>query len=281
MIFFFNKGRLGNQLFHFAFLMGIRNAGEAMCVIGMHELFELLDTRECLCWHCDRYPFRMLFGKLLATLARLRIIPTIGLLKTAAPSRHLPPVITRKGVFSAIRFVRADYFQSEQYLPINYKEQLTVRAEHVAKARACLAQFPAECKLVFVHVRRGDYLTEKYAGIQGLALPPEYYHQAIALVRSRLENPCFIVLSDDIPYCQQLFAAYSDFHYSKNPPAVDFAIMTLCYAGIISNSSYSWWGSKLAPDIRLILSPRYWFGWRSKITYPPFIQAEDFIQVDF
>ena len=188
---------------------------------------------------------------------------------------------TLKGVFSAVRFVQADYYQSEQYLPLNYKELLTIRAEHVAKARAYLGQFPANCTLAFIHVRRGDYLTEGFAGIQGIALPPDYYHRAIELVRSRIQNPCFIVLSDDIPYCRKLFATYPDFHYSSNPPLVDFAIMTLAHAGIISNSSYSWWGSKLARDIRLILSPRHWIGWRLKKTYPTFIQAKDFIQVDF
>ena len=280
MIFFFNKGRLGNQLFHYAFLLSIRNAGERMCVIGMSELFELLDTRDRRCWHINRYPFRSLAGNMLATLARLRIIASVGWHRDAKHPSPVPPVVTRRGLFNSWRFVRPDYYQSEQYLPVGYKDRLPVRAVHLAQARRYLAQFPAAFTLVFIHVRRGDYLTESYAGIQGLALPPAYYHRAIAIAHARLSNPCFIVLSDDIPYCRKLFATYPDFHYSSNPPLVDFAIMTLAHAAIISNSTFSWWGSKLAANLKLIMSPRYWYGWRIKKTEPPLIQAADFVQID-
>jgi hypothetical protein len=46
---------------------------------------------------------------------------------------------------------------------------------------------------------------------------------------------------------------------------VELAIMTMCNAGIISNSSYSWWGAYLMSTRKKIIAPKYWYGWKQKV----------------
>jgi hypothetical protein len=49
---------------------------------------------------------------------------------------------------------------------------------------------------------------------------------------------------------------------------VDFAIITLCEYGIMSNSSYSWWAAYLMKNRKKVFSPKYWLGWKSEQVYP-------------
>ena len=55
---------------------------------------------------------------------------------------------------------------------------------------------------------------------------------------------------------------------------VDLAIMSLCEAGICSNSSFSWWGAYLIKDRKKVIMPRYWYGWKQKIESHIRIQPE-------
>jgi hypothetical protein len=92
MILFFNKGRLGNQLFHYAFLRKIRRPGEGMLLVGMAPLFRLLDMSNSHCRHFDKYPFRTPLGYCFGALSRLRIISSIGLERD--PAGHLTLNVT-------------------------------------------------------------------------------------------------------------------------------------------------------------------------------------------
>jgi hypothetical protein len=48
---------------------------------------------------------------------------------------------------------------------------------------------------------------------------------------------------------------------------VDFCILTLCDGGIMSNSTFAWWGGFLMKKGPLI-APKYWFGFKSKVEFP-------------
>ena len=36
--------------------------------------------------------------------------------------------------------------------------------------------------------------------------------------------------------------------------------MSMCHGNIIANSTFSWWGSYLGDDNKIVVSPRNWFG---------------------
>jgi hypothetical protein len=56
-------------------------------------------------------------------------------------------------------------------------------------------------------------------------------------------------------------------------PALDFAIMTECGSGVLSNSSFSLAAAFMMTSPDLVIAPRYWFGFRVGQWFPPRIQA--------
>jgi hypothetical protein len=113
---------------------------------------------------------------------------------------------------------------------------------------------------VSIHIRRGDYTL---AAEGNVALPIDYYSEAIANLRTSLRNPTFFVFSDDINFAKQ--------HLSKNIPSVfidhndafsaheDMRLMSSCRHHIIANSTFSWWGAWLNPSVdKIVLAPRNW-----------------------
>jgi hypothetical protein len=114
----------------------------------------------------------------------------------------------------------------------------------------------------FLHVRRGDYIS--YGG-EGATLPPRYYKNALQLLRSEGVNMYrWLVFSDDLSWSRSNFSFIKEAEFveyqSDNRDIEDLMIMQSCAAGIIANSSYSWWGAALgAVQARPIVAPdRYW-----------------------
>ena len=101
------------------------------------------------------------------------------------------------------------------------------------------------CRMIGVHVRRGDY-----AGNPAFAMADaeRYYGEALAAARARGDAPV-LVFSDDIAWCrrQPLFAG-ARFRESAAgaPPYHDLFAMSLCRTLVIANSSFSWWAAWFA-----------------------------------
>lgn len=118
-------------------------------------------------------------------------------------------------------------------------------------------------EVVALHVRRGDYLTDPNFVLLGL----DYYNEAL----KHFPNTKIMVFSDDINWCRENFAS-SKFNFSlSSNPFIDLCLMSLCDYHIISNSSFSWWGSWLAKSKKTI-APQQWFtgefsSWNTKDLY--------------
>lgn len=103
---------------------------------------------------------------------------------------------------------------------------------------------------VSVHVRRGDYVTNK-ANAQSLGfLGLEYYKKAINKIKDTVHNPYFYVFSDDIDWCKlnlTSFAKNIKFinHNTGANSYKDLLLMSACKHCVIANSTFSWWGGWL------------------------------------
>lgn len=114
----------------------------------------------------------------------------------------------------------------------------------------------------FVHVRRGDYI--HFMGDAAL-LPPSYYANALASLSSagkRIGH--WLIFSEDRAWAKANlnFMPNAEFvdYPSPRRDIEDLMIMKACSAGIIANSSYSWWGAALGdrPERTIITPDRYW-----------------------
>ena len=114
-----------------------------------------------------------------------------------------------------------------------------------------------------IHVRRGDYLKEKqYQGICELT----YYERAIKLLKDRFDKPSFYVFSNDMDWCKDNLESltgkdntvYVDWNRGTDSYQ-DMQLMTYCKGLIIANSSFSWWGAFLNQVERhIIIAPKRW-----------------------
>jgi hypothetical protein len=110
---------------------------------------------------------------------------------------------------------------------------------------------------VSMHVRRTDYINGLNWGLQ-----PGYYHNAIELLKSRVDNPQFFIFSDDIPWARQNFKGdnffFVDFNSGENSFR-DMQLMSACDHHIIANSTFSWWGAWLNPSPgKIVVAPDVW-----------------------
>jgi Glycosyl transferase family 11 len=115
---------------------------------------------------------------------------------------------------------------------------------------------------VFVHVRRGDYVTYTGYGLNGLVLPERYYRQAMLEMERRLGPIHLIFVSDDTDWVTATFADIERKSIVSFSEALDFAIMAECRAGIVSSSTFSLGAALLMNQPELVIAPRYWLGYR-------------------
>lgn len=281
MIIFYSDGRLGNQLFQLAFLQKISRPKETILTFNLGKVFEVFDININVSnFEIKGKLFRSFFWRLFIyffeTLSSLRVISTIY--------ENLEEVkyYKERGLFQSFIYVRTGFFQSEKFFNVEYFfNNIKIKDVYLEKAKNILINIPRTFTKVFIHVRRGDYLNENYLGIQGIDLPLNYYNIAISLIIKKIPNPYFIILSDDFSFTNISFIKLENKIFSRNDSEVDLAIMTLCQCGVISNSSFSWWGGFLMKEKEIVIMPKYWYGWKSKVQSHKGINLSSALVLDF
>jgi len=114
----------------------------------------------------------------------------------------------------------------------------------------------------FVHVRRGDYLRFPDKDYPA-ALPASWYRQQIESIRQSQPSTRFLVFSDDIAFCRKEFFGIQNLDVVEAGVAQTFLAMSLCDSAVLSASSLSWWGAKLASTTSAgpFIAPEHWFWW--------------------
>ncbi len=280
MIFFFECGRLGNQLFQHH---GIRNyfPKDRIFYFGFESLAESAAPDDAIFVHRkDLFESNRMYRLLrlwLFNLAKWRIIGRIREIQEV--DRHIVDV--RKGILPNIHFMEPAYFQHKNLL--NDPPIFKLKADTVAQATEWFRSKgldPDKHEVVFVHVRRGDYV--KWPSPDAPAvLELDWYRRNIEQVRKTIQNPVFVVLTDDIYYVRDVFEESDDMFFSENPPVVDLAIMGMCRHGILSSSSFALCGAWMSrtctlqneDSAKLFIAPKYWIGRRTNEWFPEGIDA--------
>lgn len=110
---------------------------------------------------------------------------------------------------------------------------------------------------VSVGVRRGDFVK------LGVAADYEYYRLAIEYIKVRIEDPLFIVFSDDIEWCRAVFDgsldAFEFVEMNHDRPFANVLLMSHCSSHIVSRSTFDWWGAYLNFGTpRIVIGPKNW-----------------------
>jgi len=115
-----------------------------------------------------------------------------------------------------------------------------------------------------IHIRRGDYVSNKIANDVLGTLPIEYYQQAYQLLSSKTSIKRSFVFSDDIKWAKQNLHFVKEVSFVEtddvNRDIEDFYLMQHCKHNIIANSSFSWWAAYLNPNPnKIVIAPERWF----------------------
>jgi hypothetical protein len=215
-----NYGRLGNQMFQYAAIIGIakKNGYDYCFPLKNTELPKWFNiTAKDALYQCQQ-----------AHLETFAYEPAVF---------ELPDNIDYSG-----------YFQSEKYFQhcSNFiRNEYTFKDEIKQK----VDQWFGDKEYISVHVRRGDYLT-----IQNIhpVQPIEWYQKAM----EAFPNKKFLFFSDDLEWCRHAFPA-NEFSCFSNE-GEDMYAMSKCSGHIITNSSFSWWAAWLSG--KKTIAPKTWFG---------------------
>lgn len=264
-------GGLGNQMFQYAF--GLRLATERQTSLVANGF--LLNSR--LIATLRQYTFRQFElsvfgidwpGSSPATLlqACLPFQTNTALIlesNTSPEALCLPPLLTTN-------IVCVGYWQSEQYFKsaesvirqqFRFKKPVSEFTNRIAQ------HITTTPNSVFIHVRRGDYVSNtnasRHHGVCGI----DYYQKALVYLKARIDNPHFFLFSDDLVWVKQQLGPYMEqatyVDGNRGPDSwQDMYLMSLCDHAILANSSFSWWGAWLHASLdfnRLVIAPAQWF----------------------
>jgi hypothetical protein len=248
-----NYGRLGNQMFQLATLIGIAKKNGTEVVIPNDQTGHLTDfsTGQGISYGLELPSLFELHG--------VRQVPSNEL----TIERYYNE---RSFTFDEKIFDEPDntafvgYFQSEKYFKHARHEVLSAfwfKQDVVEEASNEIDKINPDPnkEIVAIHVRRGDYL-----GNQGnhCVLPIEYYDDTIQTFFYDKEYD-FWIFSDDPDWCAENFDGGTIINTQN--PYVDLCLMSMCNHNVIANSSFSWWGAWLNPrHSKIVVAPSLWFG---------------------
>lgn len=227
-------GQLGNQMFQYAILLGIKYKTDARIIFNqevknrsyLFDFFELTEYEIDETLISDTYQeINFNFNPEVFDIKNNKNFR--GYFQTEKYFKHCEHVVRNEFVFKQSISDRVDTFLQE------YSDR----------------------RLVSLHVRRGDYLVNPDAHP---LCSIEYYNQAMDMLDG--DDVQFICTSNDIQWCKENIKR-NNIVYNFSDLSHDICLISKCDDHIIANSTFSWWGSWLgkSPN-KKIIAPSVWFG---------------------
>jgi hypothetical protein len=163
------------------------------------------------------------------------------------------------------------YFQSSNIFENNklfVKSLFNVSPKFLPPSNACA-----------VHIRRGDYLDTYFKEIESHAIIPRYWFiDQLDFVSKNYGQIRFFVIGDDPTYIQEFCNESTlDLKFCTQDVMSDFLLLMFSKYLIISNSSFAWWGAFLnVHEDAFIIAPKFWVGFHVSQEYPKGIMNSRF-----
>ena len=216
-----NYGRLGNQMFQYASIIGIAKKN------NFDYCFPLTGTEISKWFNLTAKDESV--RKKQVELYKFSFEPKMF---------QLPDNLDYCGYFQTEKyFEHCEDFIRKEY---SFKEEVT---EVVDK------WFTEQEEYISIHVRRGDYLD--ISDVHPI-VSLDWYHDAM----DHFPDKKFLIFSDDPVWCTDNFKNEKVSPFTN--VGEDMYAMTKCKGHIIANSSFSWWGAWLGKN--KTIAPKTWFG---------------------
>lgn len=268
-------GGLGNQMFQVACGYALAKKYQAPLLLDtnhfhgyhLHNGFELNDI---LFKKFSIIEKRDLIGRFgyfsLLRQSQLKILSKIFFLKNE--SIFIEPQISYSEIPTVKnKIYNIGYFQSEKYFhdfALDVKDLFSFADKAFNHRIIDMArQMNAEAS-VSVHIRRGDYISNKknseLLGFVGL----KYLKAAVEYISDCVDVDKFYVFSDDLEWARSNLKSSHKIVFVEgnvgNLSYLDMYLMKSCRHHIISNSSFGWWAAWLGElPGTVVVAPKKWF----------------------
>lgn len=271
------QGRLGNQLFQYAYSRAqYFNTGKKSILseasLRIHNIENRLDcfvlspNVEFIKNHS------LTFFQRLSLSLYSRFIDSQNRSDKYAIEKKMRDLFLKSGIFvcengfieppkeKRRNILNIGYFQSEAYFE-SYKnlilEELQFKDCIKNSVKDLAERIISSVEPTCLHIRLGDYVKNPLHGL----LDASYYRRAISKLRKLKPNATLFLFSDNVELVKQELGLDDVFYI---PAEIDeqqtMYLGSLCHNFVISNSSFSWWMQYLSrKEERLVIAPSRWY----------------------
>jgi hypothetical protein len=260
-------GRLGNQIFQYAFLQYLKtnNKEKTFFFVNPHHGY--------LTKYFDLGAYQNMILGSKAYSAITRVIPKVIKFNEV----YLESIQVPKNVAVKDWTIYKGFFQTDFYVKqIVGGLKISIKKEFTDQFDREFGQQFMNNKTIVVHIRRTDYLNY---GKRDISLPMEYFKKRLEAL-GEIEDHLVYFVSDDIDYVKAYFKEQPNYIYSSNNEITDFQIIKNADIAIISNSSFAWWAAYLSDKKNMVYAPKNWLGFRIGKEHPKRVMTDRFIWCD-
>ncbi|XP_052084335.1 galactoside alpha-(1,2)-fucosyltransferase 2-like isoform X2 [Mytilus californianus] len=220
------KGRLGNQLFQVACLIGTAYRHNYTPFIPRnHRLNRVLDLKQARDIHMTNT----------ASLGEGKAMAYNSQVEALSHDKNW----TLNGYFQSWKYFhhcRHEITSSFKFKQNTKRKVIEILKTVNAKGRP----------LIGVHIRRGDMSTSFEMKRGYNVATPEFITKAFSYFRNNTNKPLFLVVSDDPRWCKAHVQGPDVIYAGTGSPETDMVLLTFCNHTIITSGSFGWWGAYLS-----------------------------------
>ncbi len=288
MIHVYIRGRLGNQLFQYAFVRMLQHQNPEQRVvyhfdevytagnqsedfINALSFFNTIDVKES-----NEKPQLSFLQKLLLKLYFFRYPHKESIEARNYYQKKWLKIMNHYGLyyldlgyfpFSKVcvgDIIVSGNFENEKYF-IEIKEQILKELTpkfSLSDDSALMINIMHSCNSVCLSIRRGDFIDNPIEGNVHNVCTRKYYEDAVAYIKQHVDNPVLFIFSNDIEWVKDNIVFDIETYYEKgsHPSWEILETMSNCKHFIISNSTFHWWAQyKSTYKEKIVIAPERWF----------------------
>lgn len=235
-----NTGRMGNQMFQFAF---------AYSKAKIHSTTPFIDE-----W--DRLKYFKAYKQLKFVNLLNRFYLAYLLMRrkmNIIPLEKYPGFEPKLLEDFSNNFLHIGYFQTALYF-----QDVESEIKNLFQVRKPFKVTLPSDPYLAIHLRFGDYKKVRLrGGKESACLDKDYFQRALRRVQTPYDR--IIAVSDEPELIKEYLGLERIEVYNGNE-IQDFQILQGAESLIISNSTFSWWAAYLSRDCKQIIAPKYWLG---------------------
>jgi hypothetical protein len=275
-------GRLGNQLFQYAFAYSAARKLNTSFFFDstwepflLESFFDVPEVSTKIGWQYgdsfENSQFRLWFKKI---RNKLLVKEEVFIDNTEQPGVVMNQ-LKNKTIYRG-------WYQSEDYFKAYKTEilgKLTIKEPIRKLFEQTYGELYSKKRIVAVHVRRTDFQFYAVAHLdKDLRLPMHYYEQLIE--KENKPNTTFVFLSDEPDFIEYHFSSLTNKYVSRADQITDLQHLMCADVCIIANSTFSWWGAYLNRKVdKIVYAPKFFLGFKNNFEYPKGAIPKDWHQV--